>query len=191
MSTGEHLGREAARRLATRGSVEITAPLNDDEIARIETILGFEFADDHRAFLSTGLPRGDRWPDWRAADLTALPSLLAWPRTGVLFDVQHNGFWDQRWGVRPADQRAALALAQERLADAPQMVPVYGHRYLPAGRGTHGHPVMSMYQTDIICYGTNLADYISREFGDTRPIANANRQGRPHTTVVFWSDLIT
>ena len=35
------------------------------------------------------------------------------------------------------------------------MIPVYAHRYLPAGRGTHGHPVLSIWQTDIIVYGTD------------------------------------
>ena len=44
------------------------------------------------------------------------------------------------------------------------MIPVYAHRYLPAGRGTHGHPVLSIYQTDIIVYGIALADYIHNEF---------------------------
>ena len=39
------------------------------------------------------------------------------------------------------------------------------HRYLPAGRGNYGHPVLSIYQTDIIVYGTDLADYIDNEFG--------------------------
>ncbi len=30
------------------------------------------------------------------------------------------------------------------------MIPVYAHRYLPAGRGTYGHPVLSIYQTEAI-----------------------------------------
>jgi hypothetical protein len=45
------------------------------------------------------------------------------------------------------------------------MIPVCSHRYLPAGRGTYGHPVLSIYQTDIIIYGTDLADYINQEPG--------------------------
>lgn len=59
--------------------------------------------------------------------------------------------------------------ARQMLAQAPTMVPVYGHRYLPAGRGTWGHPVLSMYQTDIICYGADLVDYINREFSYDPP----------------------
>ena len=68
-------------------------------------------------------------------------------------------------GHRPADTRARIQLAADRLAGVPQMVPVYAHRYLPAGRGMFGHPVLSIHQTDIICYGTDLVDYVYQEFG--------------------------
>jgi hypothetical protein len=61
-----------------------------------------------------------------------------------LFDVEHNAYWHPDWGQRPADFGDALALAGRRLASVPQMVPVCSRRYLPAGRGTFGHPVLSM-----------------------------------------------
>ncbi|WP_405770013.1 hypothetical protein [Streptomyces sp. NBC_01538] len=32
-------------------------------------------------------------------------------RSGVLFDVEHNRFWYDAWGERPADAVAALATA--------------------------------------------------------------------------------
>jgi hypothetical protein len=68
------------------------------------------------------------------------------------------------------------------------MIPVYAHRYLPAGRGTHGHPVLSIYQTDIILYGTDLAEYIDREFTDPdRPISG---DWTLPAMVPFWSDFI-
>jgi hypothetical protein len=57
------------------------------------------------------------------------------------------------------------------------MVPMQGHRYLPAGRGTHGHPVLSMFQTEIIYYGLDLARYIDKEFAP-----------EPLATVEFWRD---
>jgi hypothetical protein len=43
-----------------------------------------------------------------------------------------------------------LAIAGRMLAQVPKMVPVYGHRYLPGQPHTFGHPVLSMWQTDII-----------------------------------------
>ncbi|UIZ12796.1 hypothetical protein [Streptomyces sp. R527F] len=50
-----------------------------------------------------------------------------------------------------------------------------------------GTPVLSIHQTDIIHYGTDLADYITQEFN-----------GPPHgegasclrSTVAFWRDLV-
>ncbi|MFF4651151.1 hypothetical protein [Streptomyces sp. NPDC001380] len=65
----------------------------------------------------------------------------------------------------------------------PVLVPVFSHRFLPAFRGTTGDPVLSVYQTDIIYSGADLAGYLLREFGPTgrsREVENANR-------IPFWS----
>ena len=65
------------------------------------------------------------------------------------------------WACEPLTDWPNWAAARSsRLAQAPTLIPIYGHRYLPAGNGTHGHPVLSVYQTDIIFYGTDLADYM-------------------------------
>ena len=60
---GHLLGIEAARRLAALGVADIAPGLADREFERLEATFGFEFADDHRAFLAAGLPLGDMWPD--------------------------------------------------------------------------------------------------------------------------------
>ncbi|MDH6441115.1 hypothetical protein M2158_009656 [Streptomyces sp. SAI-144] len=67
-------------------------------------------------------------------------------------------------------------------------LPVYAHRYLPAGRGNFGHPVLSMWQTDIICYGVDLADYMHREFDEVRGEVDESRN--PRATIRFWRDLL-
>jgi hypothetical protein len=110
---------------------------------------------------------------------------LGWPADGVLLDVEYNTFWHQSWGERSEDLQAQLATARHHLSLAPAMVPVYAHRYLPAGRGTFGHPVLSMWQTDIIYYGVDLLDYIGREFG-----APAEADVVARATAPFWSDLV-
>lgn len=188
------LGEEAAQRLARTGQSDIRPGLTDAEFARIERDFEFEFADDHRAFLAAGLPVNDLapgrprspWPDWRDADSGDLRERLAWPVEGVLFDVQRNALWHPSWGQRPADTSEALSTARQHLSRAPKMIPVYGHRYLPAGAGTYGHPVLSIYQTDIIVYGTDLADYINNEFG--RWFISADWS--PPPMVPFWSDFL-
>src|SRR5262249_10309360 len=145
----------------------IDAGLTEAEFARVQDEFGFQFADDHRAFLAAGLPGNTRpeprepgvfythaqpWPDWRNGDPATLREFLGWPAEGVLFDVEHNRFWHHTWGPRPDDLSLALEIARRMLDAVPTMVPVYGHRYLPAGKGTFGHPVLSMWQTGIIYY---------------------------------------
>jgi hypothetical protein len=197
-SGGVRLGAEAARSLAATGLFEFEPGLTDTEFARIEDAYGFEFADDHRAFLAAGLPVNvppedgrtwaRPWPEWRGGDLDSLRRQLDGPVEGVLFDVEHNRFWYAGWGERPAETTTALDVARHHLADVPVLVPVYAHRYLPAGRGTSGHPVLSMWQTDIIYYGTDLNDYIQHEFDAPRP--EADEPWNPQATVAFWRDLV-
>ena len=192
-SEARRLGEEAARRLARTGQCDVGPGLTDDEFAHIEQDYGFEFADDHRAFLAAGLPlnspapgRDSPWPNWRGADPDDLRERLDWPVEGALFDVQHNALWHPSWGQRPADTGQAVKTARQHLGRAPKMIPVYEHRYLPAGWGTYGHPVLSIYQTDIIVYGTDLADYINQEFGQRFISADWT----PPLMVPFWSDFL-
>jgi hypothetical protein len=199
---GGRLGQEAMRRLRLRSVCAIDPGLTDAEFGKIEREFGFQFADDHKAFLAAGLPVNTRpeprepgviythpepWPDWRRADRDKLRSSLNWPAEGVLFDVEHNSFWHESWGPHPQDPASALATATRMLTQVPAMVPVYGHRYLPAGRGLSSHPVLSMWQTDIIYYGLNLADYVDREFGRRGP---GEEPWEPQATVDFWRDLV-
>ncbi|MFI6418203.1 hypothetical protein ACIBG6_12485 [Streptomyces sp. NPDC050842] len=65
---------------------------------------------------------------------------------------------------------------------APRLVPLYAHRFLLAGRDAFGHPVMSVWGLDIICYSHDLADYIDHDFGERHEDAPWN----PQATVPFW-----
>jgi hypothetical protein len=202
---GRRLGEEAARMLARTGRHRITPGLTDTEIARLEREYQFEFAEDHRAFLAAGLPlnraaglsptdptppgRSVAWPDWRDGDPAELRDRLDWPVSGVLFDVAHNAFWHPSWGPRPASTDEATQSARAHLGQVPTMVPVYSHRYLPAGRGSYGHPVLSMYQTDIIVYGTDLADYVDHEFSHSGWSISADWTAPP--LAPFWREFLS
>jgi hypothetical protein len=195
---GTRLGQDAARRLARIGCCPIGPGLTGIELARIERDYNLEFAADHRAFLAAGLPLNTApqagqtwrkpWPDWRDGNPDDLLRRLNWPIEGVLFDVENNAFWPPTWGQRPAGTSEALQTARQHLSQAPKMIPICGHRYLPAGHGTYGHPVLSIYQTDIIIYGTDLADYITNDFsGSGRFIS---QDWTPPPMVPFWSEFL-
>lgn len=178
----EPLTHETASALLAALPAEIGPGLSEAELEAIECRYGFTFADDHRVLLQAGLPLGRSWPDWRDGDPQELRNRLDAPADGVLFDVEHAGFWYPAWGERPEDRKVALRLAREHLLDVPQLVPVFGHRYLPAGTGQSGHPVLSVMKTDIIYYGNHLADYLHHEFGG--PAADLTRT---RASVPFWS----
>ncbi len=145
--------------------IEFATGLTDAEAAAAEVRFGFRFPPDLRALLQTALPRGPKFPDWRAGDESTLRDWLDRPRQGILFDIEHNGFWLEEWGQRPRSLGEALWVAGELIAAAPRLIPIYGHRMMPDEPHLPGNPVFSVHQTDIIHYGSDLADYLRHEFG--------------------------
>ncbi|OPC80343.1 hypothetical protein B4N89_04730 [Embleya scabrispora] len=172
------------RLLLERTGADLLPGLTGAEFETVEQDFGFRFSADHRAMLSAALPTGKGWPNWRAGGARDLKARLGLPTEGVLFDVEHNAFWPDVWGARPAQLKHALKSARYHLARVPRMVPVYGHRYLPGTEGQWGHPVLSMMQTDIVVYGANLTNYLTAEFLD-----GSIEYTVP--TVPFWRDLVS
>jgi hypothetical protein len=177
------LPRRVVKRLRQAG-VLLSPGLSDRELNDIEARFEFQFSNEHRQLLSLALPLGKDWVDWRSADPAELTDRLARPISGVIFDVENNAFWPTSWGERPAERAIATQIARARLADVPQLVPVFSHRYLPAGPAAHHSPVLSVHQTDVIYYGNDLLDYVAREF-NVPPGHNVAPQRVP-----FWTDLI-
>lgn len=169
--------------------------LTKAEIARAETTYGFHFPPDLCQFLQCALPvdtppppagvirhSRSRFPNWRKDSEDFIRERLSWPTEGICFDIEHNGVWRQSWGPRPDALQDALRVAREAIAAAPTLIPIYGHRYMPAEPHEAGNPVFSVYQTDIIYYGCDLAHYLAHEFGCACPTWAAT-QPRP---IEFW-----
>lgn len=111
---------------------------------------------------------------------------------GALAAVE-NGYWHPWWrDKRPAVVTDALRLARERLAADGPLVPLYVHRFLPAGRSGWGHPVLSAWGVDVIYYGADLLDYIDREFSvDEDPDAEPKPwpEARVPYAQTFWTQI--
>ena len=138
--------------------------LTDAEVSAAESRYGFRFLPDLHAFLQAGLPSGGEFPDWRDGDEAGLCRWLDLPRRGILYDIEHNGFWLEEWGPRPDSVNEAQRIAGELVADAPKLIPVFLHRMMPSEPHLAGNPVFSVHQTDIIYYGVDLRDYLIHEF---------------------------
>jgi hypothetical protein len=168
-----------------RAGVRLTPGLDDREIDHIEAEYELRFAPDHRAFLQAAQPTGDAWTDWRTAPRESLVRTLEWPVEGVLYDVDQNSFWPVSWGVRPRDPDMARAVGRAHLATWPKLVPIYGHRYMPSAPAPSGVPVLSVHQSDVTYYGSDLHNYVTRELW----VSPATKLGPIHHPVGAWSAL--
>jgi hypothetical protein len=138
---------------------------------------------DLAALLQVALPKGPRFPDWRHGPTEELAEQLDAPREGVLFDVEHNNIWCPGWGEKPSSVKSALDRCSELIADAPKLIPVYGHRYIVSGAEPHSNPVLSVHQTDIIVYGATLEQYLLHEFLGQK---NSDPLDGPLNEIEFW-----
>lgn len=158
--------------------------LGEGAIRDAERRFKVRFSEPHRLFLATlhttdrpmlgfrftaagpKAPASVQEPyDW-SGDPAPVVGALAWPLEGTLFDVEHNALWLEEWGERPHGQGARAAVVRAALAKAPPLVPVYGHRYAPSDPVKGAVPVLSVYQTDIIVYGSDFRHYLLAEFAE-------------------------
>lgn len=148
--------------------IELSPGLSDAEVDAVEHRWALVLPPDLRALLERCVPVGGRFVDWRDDD--AVAERLAWPADGIASDVVRSGLWLRSWGDRPGDDAEALAVARAAVDAWPQLLPLYAHRYLVGDPPIIGNPVLSVYQSDIIFYGDNLADWFHRDFGFEAPV---------------------
>ena len=147
-----------------KDKIPFESGLSDSEVNRVEAEFSFRFPEDLHDFLQAGLPVGKGFPNWRHESADSIRERLANPLEGVLFDVEHNGFWLDEWGHRPDTLADAQSIVRRLVASAPTLIPIYMHRMMPDRPQLPGNPVFSVHQTDIIYYGADLRDYLLHEF---------------------------
>jgi hypothetical protein len=172
------------KELLAASSAVLADGLTDGEVELIENRFGFRFGPDHRELVTTCLPLGEGWPDWRDGTDSELQSRLDWPVDSVVFSIEHGDFWPPSWGARTSVAIEAALNGREKLQMVPVLVPVFSHRFLPAAPCEGRSPVFSVYGSDTIYYGCDLADYLRREFGGVKGAFDS-----PPAHVAFWSEL--
>lgn len=181
--------RDIEQYLLGRGT-QFEPGLSDTEVDEIQQRFGFTFPPDFREFLQLMVPIGRPFIDWRGSP-EAITERLNWPAKGICFDICNNGYWREEWGLRPTDDEQATSVATEWLSTVPKLIPIAGHRYLPAEPLAAGNPVFSVYQTDIIHFGRNLTEclFATRRTDDEHwesPLPVFDESYRP---IRFWTEM--
>jgi hypothetical protein len=169
--------------------------LSDAEVEAVQKRFGFVLPPDLKLFLQTALPisqppgagstYSNPFSQWRSGEEGELWNRLQAPYQGICFDIKNNGFWMGDWGTRPASDEDACAIARDQVNQAPTLIPIYGHRYMPDAPRLEGNPIYSVWQTDIIYYGLDLPGYLAHEFNISNPYPEPQKPRR----IDFWSYL--
>jgi hypothetical protein len=184
--------------------VQFEEGLVSDEIVACESKYKFHFPPDLRTFLQFALPVSNSFPNWRTgfesraatewidgkavvvgSESHPIEDRLGQPADGICFDVRENSFWHEGWGERPETTDRALTVARECINRVPRLIPVYGHRFIPAEPCQIGNPVFSVHQSDIIYYGVDLVLYFAMEF----QIPVGDYETASPRRIPFWGDL--
>ncbi|AWH89485.1 SMI1/KNR4 family protein [Limnobaculum parvum] len=178
------------KRLKKRG-VTFVEGLSDEELADIQLEFQVTFPPDLKQFLQTALPVSDLFVNWRAGLHSAqekqqIEQRINWPLEGMLFDVENNSYWEHSWGERPESVEAIQVIVSQHFHSYPKLIPIYSHRYIPATPDETGNPIFSVYQTDIIYYGYDLASYFAHEFSFSLP-EHFETSAEPKY-IEFWGD---
>lgn len=122
--------------------------------------------------------------DWLKAPDKIIRQMLDWPADSFCFDAEYNPkSWWPEWGPLPTELEERFRIVRQKIAEAPRLIPVFGHRYIPEQPQESGNPVFSVYQMDVIYYGANLTDYIMRE-GDVQAYG---KTWPPLKKIAFWT----
>lgn len=169
--------------------VTLEPGLSKNEIQAIEKEYNFRFPPDLREFLAFMLPTGHSWINWRENNKEKINAAFDWPYHGMCFYIEHNDFWLPEWGTKPTDLVCCFETAKIMLLQAPTLIPVFSHRYIPERPHESGNPIFSVHQTDIIYYGSNLFDYIENEYLNVFQKDKYAIVG-PTKEIEFWSALV-
>jgi hypothetical protein len=154
--------RELVRRLAKVG-VEFERGLTASALNGLADRVGVPLPPDLREFWATAWPVGKGWWDWRRLD---------WSRAKMndritdelQFHVESGDFWLESWGIRPRRKAEAREVVTAWVAQGPALLPLYAHRFAVCEPVAPNTPVLSIYSSDWIYYGWNLASYLEHEF---------------------------
>lgn len=186
-----------------------TRDLDERAIDDIERQWGLRFPSDYRLFLrflhATDRPRkgalyaggyelvpaeGPGVYHWRH-DEASIRAALEAVVEGIVFDVENNVLWQERWGARPSTAQERERVVRAQILAAPRLAPMFGHRALVLEPCVTGNPVLSIHQSDIIVYGGDLRTYLLTEFSALLPSGLAPTPSPSDTwnAVRFWLDL--
>lgn len=178
---------EIAEILKSKGVI-FDKGLSHDEIFKIEECYKIEFPKSLKEFLMENLPISRGFYNWRdnTRDNIHFIKETIYRPIKEMNEYAEEVYWCDEWGEEPEHKSNIGENVRERLKNAPKLIPVYAHRYMPMV-AKDNPPVVSISGSDIIYYGKDLKDYFNIEFGGKKQGDIDFCKIEP---IPFWSDII-
>ena len=155
--------------------------LTDEEIANIEQIYNIKFPKTLIEFYKKGLPIDFGFINWRDTseeNIENIKKILYYPINSLLYLIENDSYWVEDWPVfETIEERKQYFI--ETMKNEPIPIPIYKNRYILSSDKEENPAVLSFAGRDIIVYGSNLQDYLEKEFlGKTGPTYNESDYGK-------------
>lgn len=176
---------EEIRKILEDNNIQLNIGMTENEITKAEDFYGIEFPQDMKELLMNFVPISNNfynWNDYSEENITKIKKMLEWPFEGIIFDIENNDFWLEEFGEYPENKEDKIQMFENYRNQIPKLIPIFSHRYVVSGKDAD-YPIISVYQTDIIYYGSNLLEYFKHEFNHTHNITNVKE-------IPFWNQII-
>ncbi|MCM1233642.1 MAG: hypothetical protein NC489_26305 [Ruminococcus flavefaciens] len=159
--------------------IKMETGLTFAEICKVESIYEIKFPKSLRAFLMQVLPTSKgfyNWRDFNPENIEFIWRTIERPKNDLFVGRAEEA-------LNGSESDADMKI---QLKNAPKMIPIYFHRYIPV-ISRDDPPVLSVHGMDIIYYGENLDDYFEVEFGGKKQEEIDFEKIEP---VPFWTDMM-
>lgn len=160
--------------LLEQQGVQFEKGLTQEEIELAEKIYDIKFPKSLSEFLMTALPVSKDFYNWRnmeESNVSFIKQIIELPKMNI-YNEADEICWNEEWG--------------EKLVNAPKLIPIFAHRYIPMVNGEE-IPILSIHGVDVIYYAKTLEEYINAEFlGINKKFQSLDE----YMYVPFWSDIM-
>lgn len=128
------------------------------------------------------------WKDFSEENILLIKEMMNRSFEDIDEEAEEMGWcWFDDWEEKTDEVKKMAMEVRKQLKNAPKLIPIYGHRYMPIVEGEN-IPIFSIYGIDLIYYGGNIEEYFEIEFGDkdqdTIDFENIRK-------IPFWSDIVS
>lgn len=161
--------------------------LTQADFDKIEAIYDIKLPNEFKqvyANIEVDIPYFYAWNDFSSENVARIKARICQPKEDLINSLDEFDWLEDRWGEEPSDITEKNARILQMIANAPQILPIAGHRYIAEGEGDIS-PVISIVGLDCIYYAPSLTEFVATG-GDY----HEQQYLYDYVQIPFWTDVM-